>query len=386
MAVTESTLIHGCRLVVNDQCLEGWLRVADGRITQVEAGAPRFDDDHDEVVLDLSGQWLVPGFVDLHVHGGNGASYGSGDLDSVQCAANFHRRHGTTTTLASVVAAPVEDMLAAVGSLAEFAADRLIAGIHIEGPFLSPQRRGAQNPMHLCAPDPGVLARLLNAGKGYVRVVTVAPELDGGVDLVRRIVDRGAVAAVGHTDATYAEARKAFHAGARLATHLFNGMRPLLSREGGAVGAALNEPDVVVEIVNDGVHVSPAIVSIVTRLTKGRLAFVTDAMAAAGVGDGIYPLGDMQVRVADGIATLVDGSSIAGSTLTMDAALRRAVLDEAMPMAEAVSAVSATPARLLGRPDVGSLAPGNTADLVVLDQGLRVARVMVGGEWQDDES
>lgn len=383
MTPRQAMLLHG-QLVVGDTCRDGWLRVADGIITDVGGPAALVGDHADHEVFDFADCWIVPGFVDLHSHGGDRASYASARLDDIRRVAALHRRHGTTTTLASVVTGPVDDMVAAVSALADAADDEVVAGIHIEGPFLNPARRGAQNPAYLRTPDSDVLARLLRAGRGHVRVVTVAPELDGGIDLVRRIADAGAIAAVGHTDATYDQAIAAFRAGARLATHLFNGMRPMLSREGGAVAAALNQPDIVVEVVNDGVHVAPPMVSIVARLTEGRLAFVTDAMAAAGAGDGDYILGEMQVRVVGGVASLADGSSIAGSTLTMDAALRRAVHEEGLSLPQAAAAVSSVPARLLSRSDIGLLAPGNRADVVVLDADLQVSRVMARGEWVDN--
>ena len=376
-------ILAGGRLVVADTSFDGWLSITGDTISEVGRGVP--SDRNDAPAHDLTGYWIVPGFVDLHVHGGGGASFGSADPAEAVRVVEFHRRHGTTTTLASLVTGPLADMCAAVTRLAGLAEAGVIAGIHVEGPFLNPVRRGAQDPNHLLGPGLGLLDRLLDAGGGHVRAITIAPELSGGIELIRHAVDRGVIAAVGHTDATYREAMEAFDRGASLATHLFNGMRPFHSREGGAVAAALNHPDVVVEIVNDGVHVSSPVVDIVARLKPGELALVTDAMTAAGAGDGIYPLGGMSVRVEHGIARLLDGSSIAGSTLTMDAALRRAVHDVGMTIEDAVAATSTTPARVLGIAErVGALAAGKRADLVVLDHDLRVVKVMRCGRWLDD--
>jgi N-acetylglucosamine-6-phosphate deacetylase len=258
--------------------------------------------------------------------------------------------------------------------------ERVLAGVHLEGPWLSLEHRGAHDAALLQAPDAAALDRLLAAGGGSVKMVTLAPELPGGLELVRRTVAAGALAAVGHTGATYAQARAAFAAGARVATHLHNAMRALHHREPGPAVAALEDDRVTIELINDGVHLHDA----VTRLAFGvagpaRTAFITDAMAAAGMPDGDYELGALAVRVQDGVARLAEGGSIAGSTLTMDVALRRAVQVLGLPIADAARAAATTPARVLGL-STGALEPGLDADLVVLDADLAVTAVMVRGE------
>jgi N-acetylglucosamine-6-phosphate deacetylase len=222
------------------------------------------------------------------------------------------------------------------------------------------------------------VATLLDAGRGTVRMITIAPELPGALDAIARIVDSGAVAAIGHTDATYDEARAGLAAGATVGTHLFNAMRPLHHREPGVIGALL-ESDATCELVVDNVHVHPALVAWVMRVAAGRIALITDAIAAAGVGDGEYLLGGLEVRVDEGVARLTHGGSIAGSTLTQDVALRNAVA-AGVPLPDAVAALTAVPARALGLP-VGTLEPGSRADLVVLSEGLQVDAVMAGGAW-----
>ncbi|WP_338200738.1 N-acetylglucosamine-6-phosphate deacetylase [Candidatus Nephthysia bennettiae] len=334
---------------------------------------------------DLAGAWLVPGFVDIHVHGGGGASMTGGDAAQILEAAQFHRRHGTTHLLVSQVTAGLDTMLAgcaAVAGLVEGGARGIVGG-HLEGPFLSRRRRGAQDPDSLLPVEPEVLERLLSAGRGTVRMVTVAPELPGAPALIARLVAEGVVAALGHTDASYAEAVAGFRAGARVATHLFNGMPPLHHRDPGPVAAALERPGVVCELINDGFHVAPAIVRLVAAAAgPDRVAFITDAIAAAGMGDGDYELGRLPVRVAGGLATLVDGGNIAGSTLTMDRAFQRAVLEVGLRMEDAVRMASTTPARVLGLEGrVGTIRPGQDADLVVLDDGLEVTAVMAAGDW-----
>lgn len=376
----EHALLTGARVVCAQRVIDsGWVRVRGDRIVELGAGtAPANGADP----IDLGGAWLVPGFVDIHVHGGAGASYPSGDVDEARRAAGFHLSHGTTTTLASLVTAAPEAMLSTVRALAGLVRDGTIAGLHLEGPFLAEARCGAHDPALLRAPDPEELAAMLDAGQGTIRQVTVAPELPGGLDLIRQIIAAGVVAAVGHTDATYEQASAAFSAGATLATHLFNGMRPLHHREPGVVLAALQDDRVSVELINDGVHLHSAVVrSVFTQVSSGRVALVTDAMAAAGAGDGTYRLGGQSVLVTDGVAALANGSSIAGSTLTMDLALRRAVLSAGVSIVDAVRSASTTPAAVIGLGRLGAIARGWQADLVVLDDGLAVSRVMRRGRW-----
>lgn len=372
------TVLSGARVVSGDEVFDpGWVRVEGGRIAKVGSGPASASD-----ATDLGGAWLVPGFVDIHVHGGGGASFCDGDPDQARRAAEFHLAHGSTTVIASLVTASAGSLLDSVRMLASLADDGVIAGIHLEGPYLATARCGAHDPALLRVPDPDELAGLLDAGRRTVRQVTVAPELPGALDVIKLIADAGAVAAVGHTDATYVQARAGFDAGATLATHLYNGMRPVHHREPGVVTAALSGERVAVELINDGVHLHPAIVrDTFARAGAGRVALVTDAMTAAGVGDGEYELGGRRVVVTDGVARLVGGDAIAGSTLTMDVALRRAVREAGVSMADAVRAAATTPARVLGLDRVGAIAAGQQADLVVLDDDLGVQHVMRRGRW-----
>ncbi|GAB2849429.1 N-acetylglucosamine-6-phosphate deacetylase [Actinocorallia aurea] len=354
----------------------GWLEAEHGRITGVGTGDRRGHD--------LAGNWLLPGFVDLHVHGGGGHSAMTSEA-AIREAVAFHRAHGTTTTLVSLVTAPLTHLAEAAGWIADLTEEGLVAGCHFEGPFLAHAHCGAQDPTALRPPSLAELRLLLDAGRGTIRQMTVAPELvnaetgEDGLDLVRELVSRGVVAAVGHTDATYAQAKAAFAAGASLITHAFNGMRGLHHREPGAVVAAAERAGVVLEVINDGIHLDPAIVRMVDRLAPGRLALITDAIDATGMGDGEYLLGAMRVRVESGTARLAEGGSLAGSTLTMDAALRRAVKDVGIPIETASRYASAVPAGVLGLADRGALVPGRRADLVVLDEDLRVVEVPAEG-------
>jgi len=379
-------LLTNARVVTPAGVLEvGWVRIEAGRIADVgSGGSPSGADDR----LELGGRWVIPGFIDLHVHGGGGHVMLSADQAEVLAAAAFHRAHGTTRTLASIVSAPLDEMLAALAAVREVVRagptpGARVVGSHLEGPFLSPDRAGAHDLRHLLGPDPATFDRMLEAAGGTLRVITLAPELLGGLDLVRHAVASGVVVAVGHSDADYAQASAAFDAGATLVTHLFNGMRPWHHREPGLVGAALSRGSVVCELVNDGIHLHDATAGLAFEAAgPGRIALVTDAIAAAGVGEGDFRLGSSVVRVRDGAVRLADGETLAGSTLTMDVALRRAVRDLGVPMAAAVEASSTTPARVLGIGDqVGALEPGRDADLVVLSDDLEVEAVMAAGEW-----
>ncbi|MCU1495233.1 MAG: N-acetylglucosamine-6-phosphate deacetylase [Acidimicrobiaceae bacterium] len=385
------TLFRDCRLVLPGRVIEcGWLQVRGGAIAALGEGDP--PQDTRDLAAEAVGEsaqrahrTIVPGFVDLHVHGGGGRRFEEGNRGATEEVVQLHRVHGTTTQLASVCAGQPESMLAATASLRGLVAEGLLAGIHLEGPFLSRVRCGAQDPASLRAPDLKLLAELLSAGEGTVRVVTVAPELPGALRLVEAIVDVGGVVAIGHTDASYSVTMDAIEAGARVATHLFNGMRPIHHREPGVVVAVLEDERVVLELVNDGYHLADPIMRMAWRLAgPQRIALVTDAMEAAGVGDGLYGLGEHQVLVEAGRAMLADGSSLAGSSLTMDRALQRAVVNLGVSLLDAVQAASTVPARVLGmQGDRGALATGLRADLVVLNEELDVEGVMIEGQWVD---
>jgi len=358
-----------------------WIEIRDERVVDLAPGPPPRRPD-----LDLSGHVIVPGFVDVHVHGGGGAAYTSGDVDEAQRAAALHLRHGTTTTMASLVTAEISALERQVASLADLVEDGILAGIHLEGPWLSPAHRGAHDPALLRAPDRTEVARLLTAGRGTIRMVTIAPELDGGPDAIRQIVDAGAVAAIGHTDATYDQTRAALDAGATVGTHLFNAMRAVHHREPGPIIALLEDPRAHIELIADGVHLHPAALRhAAISAGPSRTILVTDAMAAAGAPDGDYRLGSLDVRVTAGVARLAHSGpgtgAIAGSTLTMDAAFRHAVITAGMPLRDAAIAAARTPAALLGRADVGTLRAGLRADLVVLGSSLEVVGVMRAGAW-----
>ncbi|MCT2278618.1 N-acetylglucosamine-6-phosphate deacetylase [Micromonospora chalcea] len=350
---------------------QGCVEIADGRITAV-AEYPSVRDGH----------WIVPGFVDMHTHGGGGHTFTTGDPEAARQAAAFHLGHGTTTLLASLVSSPFELMRDATAAYRPLVESGVLAGVHFEGPYLSADRCGAQNPEFLRDPSTAELTELIELGGGAVRMVTLAPERDGATKAIELLVAQGVVAAVGHTDATWEQTRAAVAAGATVGTHLFNGMRPVHHREPGPVVALLEAPNVVCELVADGVHLHDGMLGFAASVAgPERAALITDAMAAAGMPDGEYELGGQAVTVAGGVARLTHNGAIAGSTLTMDAALRHAV-GAGVALPDACRMVATTPARAIGLGDrVGALRTGLRADLVVLDDDLNVVRVMRGGNW-----
>ncbi|WP_406060693.1 N-acetylglucosamine-6-phosphate deacetylase [Streptomyces sp. NBC_01077] len=333
--------------------------------------------------LDLTGHWLVPGFVDMHNHGGGGASFTSGSVDEVLKGVHTHRLHGTTTVVASFVTGEMDFLTQRAGLLSELAEQGEIAGLHFEGPFISPCRKGAHDETLLRDPDPADVRKLIDAARGQAKMVTLATELPGGLDSVRLLAEHGVIAAIGHTDASYEQTVEAIDAGATVATHLYNAMPALGHRTPGPIAALLEDERITVELINDGTHLHPAALELAFHHAgPRRVAFITDAMDAAGFGDGRYMLGPLEVEVKDSVARLVEGGSIAGSTLTLDRAFKRAATIDGLPVESVVQAISANPARLLGVYDrVGSLEPGKDADIVVLDAEFNLKGVMRKGEW-----
>ncbi|MFJ1607916.1 N-acetylglucosamine-6-phosphate deacetylase [Streptomyces sp. NPDC088253] len=373
------TVLAGARVVLPTGVVDDGRVIVDG--TRIAGSAPS-----SARTLDLSGHWLVPGFVDLHNHGGGGASFTSGTVEEVLQGVHTHRLHGTTTLVASTVTGDMDGLAQRAGLLSELAEQGDIAGIHFEGPFISPCRKGAHSEELLRDPDPAEVRKLIDAARGRASMVTLATELPGGIDSVRLLAEHGVIAAIGHTDATYEQTVEAIDAGATVATHLFNAMPALGHRTPGPIAALLEDERITVELINDGTHLHPAALQLAFHHAGAdRVAFITDAMDAAGFGDGRYRLGPLEVEVSEGVARLVEGGSIAGSTLTLDRAFQRAVTVDRLPVEDIVAALSANPARLLGLYDtVGSLEPGKDADLVVLDAEFTLKGVMRRGEWVVD--
>ena len=370
-------------LLTDDDLLPGWVEIDGQRIRAVGIGTPPGTPDR-HVPL------LTPGLVDVHCHGGGGASFSEATPESIARAVAAHRTNGTTSVVASLVTGPIDDLVDQVSTLRSSVEDGTLAGIHLEGPWLAGAYKGAHNPDQLADPDPVDVARLLAAGRGTVAMVTIAPELHGARDAITRVVDHGAVAAVGHTAASFEATRDAIEAGARGATHLFNAMPALQHRDPGPLLALMADDRVTLELVVDGIHVDPHLAAFVLTTWPDRVALVTDAMAAAGAPDGAYCLGDLPVAVVDGHARIEGTDTIAGSTLTLDRAVRTAIR-AGVPIADAFRSATRVPADYLGLRDVGRLQVGAWADLVAFeldddDVPGAVIDVMVRGSLLPRES
>jgi N-acetylglucosamine-6-phosphate deacetylase len=411
----EPIMVAADRVVTPDGVLApGWLRIDGGRIAAVGEGEPP---EH----ATYRGHWALPGFIDMHVHGGGGASFTEGGPQDARQAAAFHRAHGTTRIVASLVTAPVDELERRVTMLAALADEGVIDGIHLEGPFLSAARCGAQDPRYLTVPDVAAFSKLYAAARGWLKMITIAPELPGALDVIRAATAAGVIAAAGHTDASAEVTAEAVAAGISHATHLFNGMRPFGHRAPGPVGALLDR-QVTCEVIADGAHLHDIAIRLAARAAgPGNLVLITDAMAAAGMPDGTYRLGELAVTVTDGIARLAltpaapaapavtpasagpavaagatqlplapPASSnatpnaalgaIAGSTATMDQVVRHAITAVGLSVPAVAAAASTTPARRLGlATETGALRPGLAADVVLLDEAFRLQTVIARG-------
>lgn len=380
-----TTIIHSARLVSDGaETRDAWVEMQGGTVAAVST-----DDDwrlraSAATVIDARevagpGAVLTPGFVDIHGHGGGGFSY-EGDDSGIRAARALHLAHGTTRAVLSLVSGSLEHLTAQVARIAAMTqTDAGILGSHLEGPFLDPGHRGAHDPAALRTATPDAVATLLAAGSGTIRQVTLAPELPGASGAILAFREAGVVVAVGHTDADLEATREAFEAGASILTHAFNAMPPLHHRTPGPVGAATADPRVTLEVIADGVHVHPELIRILFAAAPGRIALITDAMAAAGVGDGRYGLGELDVEVVDGVARVAGTSTIAGSTLTQDAALRVAV-KAGVDLPSALDALTRAPAAAIGVADRhGSLRTGHAADAVLLNAGLDPCAVWLDG-------
>jgi N-acetylglucosamine-6-phosphate deacetylase len=374
-----STVIHGATLVTDGRVIsDSWVRFEEASVAARGTGSTWSRAD---VVVNAEGAWLTPGFVDLHCHGGEGASFDEGP-DAIRTALAFHEKHGTTRCVLSLVSAPVEALAAQLSAIADLAShDGRICGSHLEGPFLDRAHKGAHDPSALRPPSSEDIRILLDAARGTLRHVTLAPELPGGLDAVKAFSEAGVAVAIGHTDADYDQTLAAIAAGATLLTHAYNAMNGVHHRAPGPVAAATRSQRMTLEVINDGIHVHPEVVRMLFAAAPGRVAMVTDAMAAAGSCDGEYELGGLTVNVRDGVARLAEGGAIAGSTLTLDAALRRAVEEVGVSVHDAVGAVTRIPATALGLGRRhGSLSPGYAADAVLLDPHFSVLAV-----WRDGQ-
>ncbi|WP_339305941.1 N-acetylglucosamine-6-phosphate deacetylase [Paenibacillus sp. FSL R5-0519] len=382
------SLLRGKLLLSNEILEDGVLAWRDGKI--LYAGVPEgLPEQIRREALQLSVPdhgLIVPGFIDIHVHGGNGEDFMDASLEVLDKITSFHSTQGTTAMLATSMTAPKERLDSVLAEVARYRSGEMryaqLEGVHLEGPFFSPKWPGAQNPEHIILPDVSWLETWEKQYPGLIRQVTLAPEREGALEVISWLREQRITAALGHTDATYEEVERAVEAGLHHAVHTFNAMTPLHHRQPGAAGAVLSDPRISAEVIADGIHVHPAAISILAQLKQqdDQLVLITDAMSAAGLDDGEYKIGDLPVIVKHGEARLKDGGALAGSTLTMIRGFRYLVQEVGLSLKAASRAASLTPARLLGIDHrTGSLAQGKQADIVLLNAELDIEGVWVKG-------
>ena len=382
------TAIYASRILTpHEEILDSVIVVEGGKITQIgHRDEVRIPEDAEH--FPAGDKIVVPGFVDVHIHGAGGHDVMEGTAEAIARVASTVARRGTTSIVATTVTAPPEETSHSLRGIARyirsprntesrFAAE--ILGIHLEGPFISPARRGVHPLDAITPPSQELFEEFLSAAEGFIRIITLAPEVAGALDLIERAVAQGVVASMGHTDATYEQARAAIARGVTHAAHMFNAMRPFSHRDTGVIGAVLTNPEVTAELIADGRHVDAPAMEILLR-AKGleSVLLVSDGMAATGMRNGNYRLGNFEVSVADGVVRNSEGK-LAGSTLTLDRALQH-IVALGVPLIDAVRMVTLLPARRIGLGGKkGVIAVGADADIVILNPDLRLAGVMTRG-------
>jgi len=359
----------------------GRVYIKNGRIAKVGKRISSFSEAE---TVDASGMTVVPGFVDTHVHGGSGSDVMDGTAEAVRKIASYHARFGTTSMVATTTTESFDRIIRAVRAARAVIERRTdgaeVVGIHLEGPYINPERRGAQNVKHVRLPSLREFKRILDESANRVRIVTLAPEIKRGVEFIAALKNMGIVLSAGHSNASYADMVSAIDAGITHITHIFNGMRELHHREPGIVGAALTREELTVSVIADGVHVHPNVIELLFK-TKGvdNIILITDAIRAAGMSDGTYELGGLHVKVKSGVCRLASGT-LAGSTLTMNMAVKNMIDFLDIPLSDALKMASTNAAKIIGFADSkGSLEEGKDADIAILDGDFNVKSTIVKG-------
>ncbi len=351
----------------------GGLTLSGDRIASAEPSAD---------ACDMGGLYAIPGLVDIHFHGCAGRDLCEGTQEALSAIARYQAAHGVCAICPATVSLPEERLAAVMETAAAHTGDRreaALAGINLEGPFLSEGRRGVHLLENLRLPDADLFRRLQEKAEGLIKLCSVAPELPGALDMIETLAGEVRLS-LAHTEADYATACEAFRRGAREVTHLFNAMTPMTHREPGLIGAALDNDEVGVELITDGAHVHPAAVRAAFRLFENRIILVSDCLSAAGMGDGAYPLGGQEIVVRDGRATINEGRTLAGTAVDLFTCMRRAV-EMGVPLGQAVRSASTNPARAIGiQYDYGSLEPGKLANILLLDDDLSLNTVILRGQ------
>ncbi|WP_461480181.1 N-acetylglucosamine-6-phosphate deacetylase [Paenibacillus sp. PvR018] len=386
--MSKATLISHAKIITLDTVIEqGYAFLKEGKIQSV---GPMWALDpqlvhYSEELVDARGSWLMPGFIDVHVHGGYGHDFMDASMEALEGITRFHGCHGTTTMLATTMTAPRGALTKVLQSVQAFSDKGMpyaqLEGVHLEGPFINSAYSGAQNPAYIVPPKQEWLDEWMEQHPGLIRLLTLAPESEGALPLIEKLSNQGTIIACGHTNATYAQISEAIKHGLGHAVHTFNAMRGLHHREPGVVGAIMTEEAISAEIIADGHHVHPVCIRLLMQLKRNdNLMLVTDAMSAAGLGEGDYQLGGLDVTVKDGVATLKEGGGLAGSTLTMIDAFRFMVNTVGVSVQEVSRLASHNPAKALGIENrTGSITAGKQADLLLASPDLSVDRVWVRG-------
>jgi N-acetylglucosamine-6-phosphate deacetylase len=377
--------VVGGNVVTPDEVIENGVVLCEDSYIKAVGSACAIEPEPGSRIIDARGRFVMPGFIDTHFHGSGGDDVMANGAEGVRRISRALLKFGTTGYLATTVAARHEELMRSVENTiaAEeddpFAAE--ILGLHIEGPYINPKFKGAQPEWGIRDPNFDECARLLDAAGGRIKIVTVAPELPGGLEIIRKLVRAGVAPSLGHSEADYDTALAAIEAGATRATHLFNAMSGVHHRKPGLAVAALNEPGICAEMICDGVHVNPRMVALAWK-AKGRdgMTLITDATAAQGVGDGVFTLGDFQIQVRGPLCTLMDGVTIAGSVLTMNAAAANAIAFTGMSLIDVAHTASLAPAEVCGVADrKGSIEVGKDADLAILNPDFSVSHTICRG-------
>ncbi|QGQ98565.1 N-acetylglucosamine-6-phosphate deacetylase [Paenibacillus psychroresistens] len=387
MKSPEAWIIKNGRIVVQDGSIieNGALLVNDGKMAWVgtEAELKQFTDV--DKIIDAQGSWVLPGFIDVHVHGGFGADFMDATRESLETITGFHSKNGTTAMLATTMTAPHEGISAVLSVVDDYMQGNMpyaqLLGVHLEGPFISPKFPGAQNPAFIVLPQIKWLEDWIEQHPDVIRLLTLAPEREGALPLISWLKSQGITVACGHTDASYDQIEAAVEHGLQHAVHTFNAMRVLHHREPGTVGAVLSDDRIYAEVIADGHHVHPACIQLLSKAKpQDRLLLVTDAMSATGLAEGLFELGGLKVVVKGGVARLLEGDSLAGSTLTMIDAFRFCVEKVGLSIPQVSQMASGNPAATLGFSDqMGSIAVGKQADLLLVSADLQLQNVWIKG-------
>ncbi len=336
-------------------------------------------------VIEGKDKYIAPGYIDIHVHGGGGSDVMDGDYEAINQIAITHSHFGTTSFLPTTMTMSKDKIIRSLRSICEAVkkgtAGAEILGIHMEGPYINPEKKGAQKEEEIKKISIEEFLEFNQASGNLIRLVTIAPEMPGAIGLIKYLYKQGIIASVGHTNATYVQTQAGIQAGLSHVTHTFNAMRQLHHREPGVVGAALTSPELTVEVIADGIHIHPIVLKILTKIKEGeKVVLITDAMRAAGLKEGTYDLGGQEVIVTKGQARLKDGT-LAGSVLTMDKAVKNMVNKIGIQLPKAIQMASFNPAKCLGIDDrKGSLEPGKDADIVILNKNLEAELTIVAGK------